>query len=251
MLETSVLGLGQDLGLITALGGAMTTSTYVSRIVFDLIPSHFKVRDMFSAYVTDCCLAVSDGAMVSQIFWLGVKDVFTHKTKDVVGRGLNHGTLTFKGQRALVEIDRPSFARVIRLKMADSHIKQFYALGRRTLRGLIQNKCGVSCKMIACLEVTEGNETQKPVKVAWSYSWSVTEVYFTTIYSHNVFHWFFERILMTHSFLERIGQSEVDLANNREESVPSNVLDATFILEFSSSQMFSMLFRDSLGFNIN
>ncbi|KAF3571041.1 hypothetical protein F2Q69_00059970 [Brassica cretica] len=37
MLETSVLGLGQDLGLITALGGAMTTSTYVSRIVFDLI----------------------------------------------------------------------------------------------------------------------------------------------------------------------------------------------------------------------
>ncbi|KAF3527759.1 hypothetical protein DY000_02039792 [Brassica cretica] len=29
MLETSVLVLGQDLGLITALGGAMTTSTYV------------------------------------------------------------------------------------------------------------------------------------------------------------------------------------------------------------------------------
>ncbi|KAF3599642.1 hypothetical protein F2Q69_00037034 [Brassica cretica] len=52
MLETSVLGLGQDLGLITALGGAMSTSTYVSRIVFDLIPSHFRVRDMFSAYVT-------------------------------------------------------------------------------------------------------------------------------------------------------------------------------------------------------
>ncbi|KAF3582869.1 hypothetical protein DY000_02030341 [Brassica cretica] len=52
MLETSVLGLGQDLGLITALGGAMTTSTYVSRIVFDLIPSRFKVRKMFSAYVT-------------------------------------------------------------------------------------------------------------------------------------------------------------------------------------------------------
>ncbi|KAF3540051.1 hypothetical protein F2Q69_00021734 [Brassica cretica] len=52
MLETSVLGLGQDLGLIMTLGGAMTTSTYVSRIVFDLIPSLFKVRDMFSAYVT-------------------------------------------------------------------------------------------------------------------------------------------------------------------------------------------------------
>ena len=52
MLETSVLGLGQDLGLITALGGGMTTSAYVSRIVFNLIPSYFKVRDMFSAYVT-------------------------------------------------------------------------------------------------------------------------------------------------------------------------------------------------------
>ncbi|KAF2617665.1 hypothetical protein F2Q68_00039312 [Brassica cretica] len=42
----------QDLGLITALGGAMTSSTDVSRIVFDLISSRFKVRDMFSAYVT-------------------------------------------------------------------------------------------------------------------------------------------------------------------------------------------------------
>ncbi|KAF3588651.1 hypothetical protein F2Q69_00030093 [Brassica cretica] len=32
--------------------GAMTTSTYVSCIVFDLISSRFKVSDMFSAYVT-------------------------------------------------------------------------------------------------------------------------------------------------------------------------------------------------------
>ncbi|KAF3566580.1 hypothetical protein DY000_02016256 [Brassica cretica] len=52
---------------------------------------------------------------------------------------------------------------------------------------------------------------------------------------------------MTHSFLEQIGQPDVDLANHREESVPFHVLDATFILEFSSSQMFSMLFLDSLG----
>ena len=52
MLEISVLDLGQDLGLIIALGGAMITSTYVSRIVFDLIPSRFKVRNMFSPYVT-------------------------------------------------------------------------------------------------------------------------------------------------------------------------------------------------------
>ncbi|KAF3536131.1 hypothetical protein F2Q69_00021405 [Brassica cretica] len=52
---------------------------------------------------------------------------------------------------------------------------------------------------------------------------------------------------MTHSCLERIGQPEVDLANDREESVPFDVLDATFILEFSSAQMFSMLFHDLLG----
>ncbi|KAF2554414.1 hypothetical protein F2Q68_00033756 [Brassica cretica] len=52
---------------------------------------------------------------------------------------------------------------------------------------------------------------------------------------------------MTYPFLERIGQPTVDLANDREESVPFNVLAATFILEFSSSQMFLMLFRDSLG----
>ncbi|KAL0683792.1 hypothetical protein Bca4012_050640 [Brassica carinata] len=30
----------------------MTTSAYVSRIIFDLIPSSFKFHDMFSAYVT-------------------------------------------------------------------------------------------------------------------------------------------------------------------------------------------------------
>uniref|UniRef100_A0A0D3ATN8 Uncharacterized protein n=1 Tax=Brassica oleracea var. oleracea TaxID=109376 RepID=A0A0D3ATN8_BRAOL len=49
---------------------------------------------------------------------------------------------------------------------------------------------------------------------------------------------------------DAVGQGldhEVDLANHREESVPFNVHEATSILEFSSSQMFSMLFRDSLG----
>ncbi|KAF3534865.1 hypothetical protein DY000_02040096 [Brassica cretica] len=52
---------------------------------------------------------------------------------------------------------------------------------------------------------------------------------------------------MTYPFLERIGQPAVDLVNDREESVPFIVLGATFILEFCSSQMFTMLFRDSLG----
>ncbi|KAF3484806.1 hypothetical protein F2Q69_00052242 [Brassica cretica] len=43
--ETNVLGLGQDLGLLLALRGAMTNSTYVSCYSFDLIPYRFKVRD--------------------------------------------------------------------------------------------------------------------------------------------------------------------------------------------------------------
>ena len=42
---------------------------------------------------------------------------------------------------------------------------------------------------------------------------------------------------MTYSFLERIGQPEVDLANDPEESVPINVFNATFILEFFSSNV--------------
>ncbi|KAF3583265.1 hypothetical protein F2Q69_00028398 [Brassica cretica] len=52
---------------------------------------------------------------------------------------------------------------------------------------------------------------------------------------------------MTYSFLERTGQPEVYLVNKQEESVSFNVLAATFILEFSSSQMFLMIFCDSLG----
>ena len=52
MLKTSVLGLGQDLGLPLVLRGAMTNSAYVSRYSFNLIPYRFKVRDRFSAYTT-------------------------------------------------------------------------------------------------------------------------------------------------------------------------------------------------------
>ncbi|WZY94277.1 hypothetical protein YC2023_066606 [Brassica napus] len=91
----------------------------------------------------------------------------------------------------------------------------------RSPRGLLHNQCGVSGGMTAFSDVTEEKEKQKPASR--------------------------KRILMTHSFLERIGQPEVDLANHREESAPFNVHDATSILEFSSSQMFSNLFRDSLG----
>ncbi|KAF3602525.1 hypothetical protein F2Q69_00036399 [Brassica cretica] len=33
--------------------------------------------------------------MVSQIVWLGMKDVFTQIAKDVIGQGLDHGTFVF------------------------------------------------------------------------------------------------------------------------------------------------------------
>ncbi|KAF2539632.1 hypothetical protein F2Q68_00021591 [Brassica cretica] len=52
MLKTCMMGLGKDLGLLLALRGAMTNSTYVSRYSFDLIPYQFKVCDRFSAYMT-------------------------------------------------------------------------------------------------------------------------------------------------------------------------------------------------------
>ncbi|KAF3525100.1 hypothetical protein F2Q69_00046220 [Brassica cretica] len=53
MLETSALGLGQDLGLLQVLEGAMTNSTYVSRFSFILIPYRFKVRDSAIILVSD------------------------------------------------------------------------------------------------------------------------------------------------------------------------------------------------------
>ena len=42
--------------------------------------------------------------MVSQIVWLGVKDVFNQIAKDVIGQGLDHVTLTFK---VMLVYDRP------------------------------------------------------------------------------------------------------------------------------------------------
>ncbi|KAF2536300.1 hypothetical protein F2Q68_00021312 [Brassica cretica] len=180
MLEASMLGLGKDLGLITALWGAMTTLTYVSRIVFDLIPSRFKFRDMFSAYMT--CMALSDGAMVAQILCLGVKDVFTQIAKDVVGQGLDHG--------------------------------------RRSLRGLIYNPCEVSCGMIACLDVTEWNERQKP---ASRRAKETCYVYFRKL-------------------LQQIGQPAEDLANVRYvfEKMLVHMTAWSFKKVFLSRKVFSL-----------
>ncbi|KAF3515659.1 hypothetical protein DY000_02059967 [Brassica cretica] len=123
--------------------------------------------------------------MVSQILWLGVKDVFTQIAKDVVGHASDRGTFM--------------------LTLSLMKIESFWS---------------------------EEDEAQE-VKVAWSYE--------------KRFCCDFHLSRMTRSFLERIGQPEVDLANDREESVPFNVHDITSILEFSSSQMFSMLFSDSLS----
>ncbi|KAG5397772.1 hypothetical protein IGI04_019586 [Brassica rapa subsp. trilocularis] len=104
--------------------------------------------------------------------------------------------------------------------MADDDRTQFSALSfscmmNVSLRGLIHNPCGISCGMISCSDVTEGNEKQKP---------SCRRA--------------FERNLITYSFLERIGQPAVDEVNERGESVPFVVLAATFILDFSLSQTF-------------
>ncbi|KAF3567928.1 hypothetical protein DY000_02016950 [Brassica cretica] len=149
--------------------------------------------------------------MVSQIVSLGVKDVFTQIAKDVVGQGLEHGTLTFKPKRFDTE--------PVQSQLLDD-----------CLLGCDRGKRNAEASE-SCLEL-------------------LMECYRSLFHYDLVaerFSLVFERILMTHSFLERICQPEVGLANDREESVPFNVLDATFILEFSSSQMFSMLFRDSLG----
>ncbi|KAF3548048.1 hypothetical protein DY000_02009819 [Brassica cretica] len=60
MLKTSVLGLGQDLGLLLVLEGAMTNSTYVSRFSFILILYRFKVRDR--------CFAILQGFSLTPAF---------------------------------------------------------------------------------------------------------------------------------------------------------------------------------------
>ncbi|KAF2532450.1 hypothetical protein F2Q70_00030067 [Brassica cretica] len=158
MLGTSALGLGQDLGLLLLLEGAMTNSTYVSRFSFILIPYLFRVRDRCFAMLqgfslspafekhfgltTDvrnqnCCSCLDTNNLICdrgirtevsrkicpweeafsfivlcevlafrdlfraflRMFrialevWLGVKDVFTHIAKDVVGQGLDQGVI--------------------------------------------------------------------------------------------------------------------------------------------------------------
>ncbi|CAG7894446.1 unnamed protein product [Brassica rapa] len=119
MLETSALGLGQDLGLLLVLEGAMTNSTYVSRFSFILIPYRFKVRDR--------CFAMLQGFSLSPAFE-------------------KHSGLTtnVRSQNCCSCLDANSFI----------------------YRGIMTE---VSCKFV------HGN------RLAWSYPWSITEVYFNTI----------------------------------------------------------------------
>ncbi|WZY99599.1 hypothetical protein YC2023_071928 [Brassica napus] len=85
-------------------------ASVTSRDAEDLLFFHMLrfVLEMFTGFedVSRCCkglvlamrlrniLSLSDGAMVSQIVWLGVKDVFTQIAKDVVGQGLGHDLRT-------------------------------------------------------------------------------------------------------------------------------------------------------------
>ncbi|WZZ44279.1 hypothetical protein YC2023_040538 [Brassica napus] len=103
--------------------------------------------------------------MVSQIVWLGVRDVFTLIAKDVVGQGLDHG--------------------------------------RRSPRGLLHNQCEVSGGTTAFSDVTEGKQKKKPESRMRC---------FCGFHEKHFCRDFDPRILMTHSFLERIGRPEVDLA---------------------------------------
>nr|VDD24248.1 unnamed protein product [Brassica oleracea] len=287
MLETSVLGLGQNLGLITALGGVMTTSTYVSRIVFDLIPSRLKVRDMFSTYMTYfswCCKSLDANSLIGD---RGIRTEgshrFFHAKKYNQGRCRSrirpwYFRVNMKGQRALLKIDRLSLPGLSVLRWPIVIENDSPLLGFSYTMNVSYNVTYSLMKLDSFL--SEENEINHP-KSDLTALYLLYEKYFfvkpvisvvsagftrnvsalilifgesclgllmecyRSLFRHDLVA--FERILMIYLFLERIGQPAVHLANDREESVPFNVLAATFILDFSLSQMFSMLFRDSLG----
>ncbi|KAF3498317.1 hypothetical protein DY000_02052416 [Brassica cretica] len=139
---------------------ASATSRDAEDLLFFRMPRF--VLEMFAG-LKIVVYALSDGAMIAQR--LGVKDMFTQIAKDVVGdsefwfRLLLEGVID-RGPKSACPDSLAKFSRVIRLKMADSRRKRFSALGRRSLRGLIQNQCGVSCG-IAFSDVAEGKERQK------------------------------------------------------------------------------------------
>ncbi|WZZ44647.1 hypothetical protein YC2023_040906 [Brassica napus] len=67
---------------------------------------------------------------------------------------------------------------VFYVKMADGFRKQFSA------SGLIHNQCGVSCGMIACSDVTEGNERQKTAsRMAKNEIYKIERVGFKTTFA--------------------------------------------------------------------
>ncbi|KAG5384706.1 hypothetical protein IGI04_036176 [Brassica rapa subsp. trilocularis] len=102
MLETSALGLGQDLGLLLVLEGAMTNSTYVSRFSFILIPYRFKVRDRFSAYTT--CMVGIEHLSRDRKCWTKISDFFYSAiilVSDVRDNKLNGKKYRFESSRRI------------------------------------------------------------------------------------------------------------------------------------------------------
>ncbi|KAG5407913.1 hypothetical protein IGI04_014032 [Brassica rapa subsp. trilocularis] len=186
MLETNALGLGQDLGLLLVLEGAMTNSTNVSRFSFILIPYRFKVRDRFSTYTT--CMryypCVGCTRVISTRWLIFAKNIFLEDVSAYDYLVFHEGVFIEEGNF----VEELIFRRLRRLAM---------------------------------------------LKICESCLGLLMECYRKD--SHDTF-------VSGTNWSTRGGSS-----HHREEGVPFNVHDATSILEFSSSQMFSILFRDSLG----
>ncbi|KAG5415408.1 hypothetical protein IGI04_002975 [Brassica rapa subsp. trilocularis] len=257
MLETSALGLGQDLGLLLVLEGAMTNSTYVSRFSFILIPYRFKVRDRLSAYTT--CMRYYPCVGCTRVIstrWLNVSA---------------YDCLVFQ-ENIFIEggnfIEERIFRRLRRLAM----LKICYSFVCR-VSGL---KCSRVCRCFAMLQgfslspafekhscLTTNVRSQNCCSCLDANSFICDRGIMTEDVSYSsrsfVMNFSLHAAYYGESCLELLMEyyrslfqydlvaEQVDLANHREESAPFNVHDATSILEFSSSQMFSMFFRDLLG----
>ncbi|WZZ50686.1 hypothetical protein YC2023_050793 [Brassica napus] len=161
MLETSVLGLGQDLCLISALGGAMTTSTYFSHIVFDLnrasLRGQFLSLPKMLTKILD--FLYSAITLVSGVRELSLRDGLSSKKVFLTRKVFLSKKLILQAFATSRDTEGLICDRGIR---TEGSRKFVHGKTRRSLRGLIQNQCRVSCGTIACSDVTEGNERQKP-----------------------------------------------------------------------------------------
>uniref|UniRef100_A0A0D3DLD4 Uncharacterized protein n=1 Tax=Brassica oleracea var. oleracea TaxID=109376 RepID=A0A0D3DLD4_BRAOL len=270
MLETSVLGLGQDLGLITALGGAMTTSAYVSRIVFNLIPSLFKVRDMFRAYVTcmryypcvGCTRAIStrwlslfrtlrvccDQQQTYRYMlpFLSLRGEYVFEKMLVCMTVCLPRRCLYRG-RCFVILQGFSLSPVFEkhsglstdvrsqnccsLLAFQDLFRAFIRMFRIALGALLRIFPYMPCIM-GCVHSNSQGRCRSRItswyfRVNMKIIRSLTGLLQTSADSAVGLP---SRMWPREKQGKRIGQPEVDLSNDREESVPFNVLDATFIL---------------------